>query len=36
MIGIILYYIYGKKLVDKMYLVIKRYKKKIFIDERNK
>lgn len=35
MIGIILSYIYGKKLADKMYSVIKRYKK-TFIDERNK
>lgn len=36
MIGIILSYIYGKKLADKMYSVIKRYKKQTFIDERNK
>lgn len=36
MIGIILSYIYGKKLTDKMYSVIKRYKMKTFIDERNK
>lgn len=36
MIGIILSYINGKKLAGKMYSVIKRYKKKTFIDERSK
>lgn len=36
MIGIIFSYIYEKKIADKMYSLIKRYKKKTFINEKNK